>query len=44
VLSRLIGRKDFKNNFDLKGDEYLVSEDILTQKDPSKRQAEIAAI
>jgi hypothetical protein len=44
VLSRFIGRKDILNNFDLRGDEYRVPEDILRQKDPIQRQAEIREI
>ena len=44
VLSRFIGRKDIVNNFDLKGDKYRVTEDILRKKDPIEREAETSAI
>ena len=44
VLSRFIGRKDIVNNFDLKGDKNRVPEDILRQKDPIQREAEMGAI
>lgn len=44
VLSRFIGRKYICNYFDLKGDEFKVPEEILRQKNPIEREAEIREI